>query len=361
MVDPAELIGDIVGDFPGNRPETCPVHTHGISARGTFRASPVAPKFCRAPHLSGAPRDVLVRFSNGSGLPVQRDAVPDARGMAVRFYLDEATGPLGADGDPAARPHTDLVAMTLPTFFTPTIELFQAFTHATVPQPRPSRSVWQRLWSQVQMLPAIPALPAGVRTSGDLGAMAFADEHPRACPAVIALAGPITGSYLGATYHAVHAFGLRAADGRRHFVRFFWEPEGGVRAHRGSSEVYLFDDLRRRVADGRTGFVLRAQVAEPGDDLSDPTTPWPQTRRRLTLGRLVLTSVPEDQDRDCEDLAFDPGWLPDGIELSDDPILAVRSEVYAASARRRRQARAAQARAARASEGRAEAVAPTTH
>ena len=348
MVDPAELIEDIVGDFPGNRPETRPVHTHGISARGTFRASPVAPKYCRAPHLSGAPRDVLVRFSNGSGLPIQRDSVHDARGMAVRFYLDEAIGALESGGDPAARPHTDLVSMTLPTFFTPTIELFRAFTRATVPQPRPSRSRWQRLLSQLQMHPAIPALPAGVDASGDLGAMAFADAHPSACPAVLALAGPITGSYLGASYHAVHAFGLLAADGSRRYVRFFWEPEGGERAHMGSAEVYLFDDLRRRVAAGRAGFVLRAQVAEPGDDLADPTTPWPQTRRRLTLGRLDLTSVPEDQDRDGEDLAFDPGLLPDGIERSDDPILAVRSAVYAASARRRRDARAAQARAAQA-------------
>ena len=191
-----------------------------------------------------------------------------------------------------------------------------------MPQPRPSLSLWQRLLSQLQMHPPIPPLPAGIDRSGDLGALAFADAHPSACPAVLALAGPITGSYLGATYHAVHAFGLMAANGSRRFVRFFWEPEGGERAHMGSAEVYLFDDLRRRVADGRAGFVLRAQVAEPGDDLADPTTPWPQTRRRLTLGRLELTSVPEDQDRDCEDLAFDPGWLPAGIELSDDPILA---------------------------------------
>ncbi len=214
MVEPAELIEDIVGDFPGNRPETRPVHTHGISARGTFRASPVAPKYCRAPHLSGAPVDALVRFSNGSGLPVQRDAVPDARGMAVRFYLDAATGSPEPGRDPAARPHTDLVAMTLPTFFTPTVEEFQAFTRATVPQPRPQLSLWPRLLSQVQMHPAIPALPAGITTSGDLGAMAFADAHPSACPAVLALAGPITGSYLGATYHAVHAFGLTRPTAR---------------------------------------------------------------------------------------------------------------------------------------------------
>jgi catalase len=351
VVEPARLIEDIVGDFPGNRPETRPVHTHGISARGTFRASSVAPKYCRATHLSGAPVDVLVRYSNGSGLPVQRDAVPDARGMAVRFYLDAATGSPEPGDDPAARPHTDLIAMTLPTFFTPTVDLFEAFTRATVPRPRPQLSVWQRLMAQLQMHPAIPALPAGVTTSGDLGGLAFADEHPSACPAVLAMAGPIIGSFLGASYHAVHAFGLTAADGSRRYVRFFWEPEGGERDHVGSSEVYLFDDLRRRVATGRAGFALRAQVAEPGDDLADPTTPWPQTRRRLTLGRMELTSVPEDQVRDCEDLAFDPGRLTPGIEASDDPILAVRPAVYAASAQRRAAARAAQARAAVAGAG----------
>ncbi len=346
MVEPAELIEDIVGDFPGNRPETRPVHTHGISARGTFRASSVGPKYCRAGHLSGAPVDVLVRFSNGSGLPVQRDGVADARGMAVRFYLDAATGSPEPPGDPAARPHTDLIAITLPTFFTPTVELFEDFTRATVPRPRPTLSRWQQVLAQLQMRPATPALPAGVTTSGDLGGIAFADEHPDACPAVLAMAGPVTGSFLGASYHAVHAFGLTSADDTQRWVRFFWEPEGGERSHMGSSEVYLFDDLRRRVAAGRAGFVLRAQVAEPGDDLADPTTPWPETRRRLTLGRLNLTSVPADQDRDCEDLAFDPGQLPAGIQASNDPILAVRPEVYAASASRRAAARAAQARAA---------------
>ncbi len=328
MVKSAELIDDILRLFPGNCPWTRPVHTHGIGGRGTFRASSVAASYSRAAHFTQPKVDVAVRFSNGSGLPIQRDSLPDVRGMAVRFFVN------GDHSD-----WTDLISMTLPVFFTPTVPEFRAFAAASIPRPRPKQSRLTKLIASVMLAPPIAPLDPGVTTSGDLGALAYADAHHSSCPAVLGMAAPVTGSYAGATYHAVHAFELTATDGTQRFVRFSWESEGGQRVHSSTSEVYLFDDLRRRVAAGRASFVLRAQVAESGDDLTDPTRAWPMSRRRLTLGRLVVDEIPDDQATGCEDLEFDPGRMVDGIALSADPVLRAREAVYAASAARRKRAR----------------------
>jgi catalase len=331
VVDADLLIDDILADFPSHRAGTRPVHAHGIGVVGTFRASDVASRYCRAAHFSGQPIEVTARFSNGSGQAVQRDSASDVRGMAVRFHLN------GRDHSA----HTDLVAMTLPVFFVPTIPDFRAFTAASVPRPRPKRSVLQFVRDTLLVKPPIAPLPPGETASGDLGTLAYADAHSFACPAVVGLTAAPPSSYLGCTFHAVHAFKLTDADGGWRYVRFFWEPEAPERPYQGNAEVYLFADLRRRVAEHRANFVLRAQVAEAGDDLTDPTRAWSAARKRLVMGRLMITGLVADQEVDCEAMGFDPCHLTPGITLSEDPILHARRAVYARSQARRLAARIA--------------------
>jgi catalase len=52
---------------------------------------------------------------------------------------------------------------------------------------------------------------------------------------------------------------------------------------------------------------------------------WPDDRETVDLGTIALTSVVPDSDAAEKAPAFDPTRLPDGIELSDDPLPAVRS------------------------------------
>ena len=54
----------------------------------------------------------------------------------------------------------------------------------------------------------------------------------------------------------------------------------------------------------------------------------------VTLGRLELTEVIDDPEAD-EPLIFDPMRLTDGIEPSDDKILAIRPKAYSVSIERR--------------------------
>jgi catalase len=89
------------------------------------------------------------------------------------------------------------------------------------------------------------------------------------------------------------------------------------------------------VEAGAVEFVLRAQVADQGDDTSDPTRPWPQSRRRIVLGHLRLDG-PVDDPAVTEALAFDPHRLPSGIDVDpDDEIFAVRGDAYRTSQRHR--------------------------
>src|SRR5271156_1376476 len=117
-----QLVDAVISDFPDHAPGTIPVQTTGIGVDGYFEASDVALNYCTAEHFQGPRVPVLVRFSNGSGSPVQHDGWSDARGMATRFFLK----------DQAA---TDLIAMTLTEFFVPTVNDFLAFTKAAVPTP----------------------------------------------------------------------------------------------------------------------------------------------------------------------------------------------------------------------------------
>ncbi len=99
---------------PDGSPKLRPVHAIGIGATGHFVASDVARDYCIAEHFQGEKIDVTVRFSNGSGSATPHDGWSDVRGMATRFHL--------AEGDA-----TDLIAMTLAEFFTPTPETFLDF------------------------------------------------------------------------------------------------------------------------------------------------------------------------------------------------------------------------------------------
>ena len=70
-----------------------------------------------------------------------------------------------------------------------------------------------------------------------------------------------------------------------------------------------------------------------GDVIDDPSTPWPEERETVTLGRLEVTKgIDEPTD---PPLINDPNNLCDGIEASEDKILAARSHAYSVSIDRR--------------------------
>lgn len=317
-----QLIDDILRDYPGHQPGTRPVHAPGIGVTGWFRANRIASRFTLAEHFAGNRVPVSVRFSEGTGLPAPPPAPPVVRGMAIKFHLE-------------GHRDTDLVCMTLPVFFVKTVADFQSFTAAGAPAAVRRRSLWRRLLDELTLATVLPDPPPGTVASGDAGLFAFADRHPEACPAMVAVAKQIDPySYTTLSYHAVHAFRLTAADGSSRWARLDWEPVGGV--HPGEPGADLSQTLRQEMAAGRAGFILRAQLAEPGDDPADPTRPWPRRRPRLVLGRLWLEHFPSDQTQRCELLSFNPARLVPGLEACfDDEIFWARQTTYERSYGRR--------------------------
>jgi catalase len=128
------------------------------------------------------------------------------------------------------------------------------------------------------------------------------------------------------------------SKGKRQPVRYQIVPVAGVAtldsasaSAAAASANYLQEDLQQRLSHGAVQFRLYAQLPGPGDPTNDGSIVWPDDRRRVLLGTIRLTRVEPDQEGLQRSLAFSPTFLTSGIELSDDPLVPLRSAVYALS------------------------------
>ena len=165
--------------------------------------------------------------------------------------------------------------------------------------------------------------------------LAYANQH-RFAQLSIFQAGPIGApvSYARATYHAVHTFIAVAPDGVRRPVRFSWQPVAGVRVTDPAKppvDQYLAKELEGRLRQWPARFMLMMTLGEAGDDVDDPTRPWPAKRVRVVMGTLTLTNLAKDQVAACERISFNPWRLLPGIEPSGDPIFHARRDAYEVS------------------------------
>lgn len=303
-----EEIVDAMGELHGVHPGYRAAHAKGAFCRGTFTATPEARELTRAPHLQGGPVEVIVRFSNGSGNPDTPDADRrDGRGMATRFQLP--------DGEA-----TDIVAITIPVFFVRTADDFLDFLRARRPDPE-----------------------SGEMDMEKVGAFVAAHPETQAALELILPSLVPPASYATCAYNSLHAFGFSNGSGERRFGRYRWEPAAGVEllsedGIESASPNYLQEELAERLQDGPVGFALEVKLAAEGDSLDDPTLPWPDDRTTITLGTMELTALdPEAESGGL--MVFDPTRMSDGIEVSEDEILATRPHAYDVSAQRRAAAR----------------------
>lgn len=275
----------------GRHPHARALHAKGDFFSGTFTATEWAAERTTAAPFRGEPVPVLVRWSNGSGLPRGRDDSPDVRGMAVSLrHRDGAV---------------DLVAQTAPRFPVRTPAAFMAMSRAL---------------AKPILMPA------------------FLATHPAAIAPLLANAKakvPVPpASYAVATYYPIHAYKWVAPDGAEIWVRYRLSPTGSAvpdGAFVGRDR--LREEMRARVAAGPVVYALDAQVAGIGDDPHDPTSVWSATWRQA--GELTITAHVEDPESAGDIVVFDPTRVVAGIELSDDPILHFRAQAYDESARRR--------------------------
>lgn len=310
-------------DYPDHRAGMRPVHAIGIGATGHFVASNAAARYTVAEQFQSGQVPVTLRFSNGSGSPVEHDSALDVRGMAVKFHLKDG----GA---------SDLIAITLPIFFAQNPEEFLQFAAAGVPVPDKPEGWLQRFFDMLQL--RAPARPPDLPDDGTAGVLRYANRHMAARPGTVAATMLVTPSSYGrAAYHALHTFKLIAADGAVTFARFDWEPVAGVHPfeEKGPHDQFLHEELRERLNRGPIRFVLRMNIAGQGDDINDPTKVWDTTRIRVVMGELWITSLAAADGAGCEQLSFNPTRLAPGIECTDDPVLAARRGAYEYSCRLR--------------------------
>jgi catalase len=280
-------------------------HAKGVLLTGRFAAASTARAISKAAHLkSGRSVPVVVRFSNGTGVPDLPDADPNAspHGMAIRFRLPDGS-------------NTDIVAISARSF----------------PVAKPEEFV-ELLSAIADSGPNVPK-PAPIET--------FMAKHPRAA-AWAHTPRPPPKSFATLAFYGVNAFKFTNKAGDSHFIRYQILPEAGEHAlsadeAKAATRDYLMDEIKERVTKGPARFRLVAQVAEAGDPTDDGSVAWPDSRRIVELGVITIDKVSKDQVGEQKKLMFTPLALTDGIEASNDPVLLVRPAAYAVSFAQRTQ------------------------
>jgi len=294
-----DAVNGVFGVYPGVRA----VHAKGIVLEGKFTPSASAAAVSKAAHLQKkkATIPVTVRFSDNPGVPTIPDTEPGAgpRGMAVKFHLPDKSV-------------TDIVAHSFNGFPVTTgaevRDLFLAIAASKPDSPKPT------------------ALDT------------FLSTHP-ATKAFVEAPKPAPVSFGTLAYFGVNSFKFTNAKGTATFGRYQLQPVGGVKVLT-SEQVskkgpdYLSEEIRDRVRRGPVKFKLLLQVAGPDDKIDDPSIAWPDSRKKVELGSILITKAVKDSHAAEKQLLFMPGALVPGIEAAD-PMIADRSAAYIVSLSRR--------------------------
>jgi len=278
-------------------------HAKGICCQAVFRPSGLAAPFTTAPHLQEQEVSAVVRFSGSSTNPAVSDFMSPAKGIAVQFKLPDGS-------------ITNLVGATIPVFFARTPESF------------------------LDMIQAVHRAQEGTLGPIDLiqEITSHFSESKESLLAVKKLMPPT--SYAECHYYCIHAYFFIDHKGNKYPVKFEWIPAHGVHTlsiidAAQQPKDYLEEKLSQRLKVEPVVFHLHAILGETGDPTDDPTTAWPEDRRRIDLGQLYISDIIKEP----VDLLMDPAIISEGMALSDDPILNFRHDTYAVSHERRRQER----------------------
>lgn len=277
-------------------------HAKGIVAIGEFTPAAPASSVTKAWHMQATPSKVKVRFSDATGVPNIPDAEGNSfpKGMAIRFQLPNDA-------------YTDIVAISVNGFPAATPEDF------------------------LGLLSSIAA--SGPDATKPTPIEQYLGTHPAALKFVSTpKLAPV--SFATQAFYGVNAFKFINASGEINYGRYRIEPLAGQQfldqaARTNAKPNYLMDELGQRLKGNVTKYRISLQLADVGDNINDPTAIWPETRRVVELGVLVLTGLDPNGDKFAKETMFNPLTLVDGIEPSNDPVLLARPAAYGVSYGRR--------------------------
>ena len=268
-----------------------PVHAKGVIVEGEFIPSKQAAAISKAAHLQNSSSHVVVRFSNGSGLPSVADGRWDnfPKSMAIRFEL-----PSGIS--------TDILGISTKNFPVSTPENALNFLNALILS-RPGAEK-----------------PTPIER--------FLFEHPKAL-SFITSPRPVPVSFANQAFYSIHAFKFTNSNGKSLFGRYIVLPLDGEKAlNKDEAQIkepnYLMNDIVARVQKTPVKFQLLLELADPDDDVNDASVPWPVNRQTVQLGVISLNKASLNSEEYERKIMFNPMALVPGIDASNDPLLLAR-------------------------------------
>lgn len=289
------------------------VHARGSGAHGIFEATADISEFTKARFLQkGTVTPLFVRFSTVAGFKGSTDLARDVRGFSVKFYTEDG--------------NYDLVGNNIPVFFIQDAMNFPDLVHSVKPEPDnempQAASAHDTFWDFISLMP-------------EAAHMVMWTMSDRAIPR----------SFRMMEGFGVHTFKFLNSENKATFVKFHWKPKLGVHqvAWNEAQKISGFDadfhrrDLWENIEMGNfPQWDLGVQLIPEEDemkysfDLLDPTKIVPEELVPVRIiGTMTLNRNPTNFFSETEQIAFDPGRLVPGIDVTNDPLLQGRVFSYA--------------------------------
>ena len=273
-------------------------HAKGICFTGSFESNGAAASLSRAPMLASGSYPVTGRFNLATPVPTAPDGTVRVRGLSLRI--------VAGDGSEWRTAMIDA-----PFFAVSTPQAFYGLLKASANKSDPN--------AMKDFIGAHPEFGNFAKWAGS---------------------APWTGSFAQEQYNSLNSFVFTNAAGQEQTVRWSFVPAAQPEAVspdqlKARGDDFLDTDITLRVHSAPQRWTLVVTVANPGDPTADPTKAWPDDRRKVEAGTLVVNAIEPEPDGPCRDLNFDPTVLPPGMHVSDDPFPAARSAAYAVSFDRR--------------------------
>nr|MBP7322035.1 catalase [Deltaproteobacteria bacterium] len=289
------------------------VHARGSGAHGYFEVYESMEKYTMAAflHEPSKKTPVFVRFSQVVGNKGSADTVRDVRGFATKFYTEDG--------------NYDLVGNNIPIFFIHDAIKFPDLVHSIKPEPHneipQASAAHDNFWDFISLMPE--SMHMILWLLSDRG---------------------IHRSYRMMEGFGVNTFRFVNKEGKTRFVKFHWKPLLGTHSLvwdeaqkiAGKDPDFLRRDLWEAIEMGNyPEYEFGVQMIEEQDefafdfDVLDPTKIWPEEIVPLIkIGKMTLNRNPDNFFAETEQVAFHPGNLVPGIDVSNDPLLQGRLFSY---------------------------------
>ncbi|XP_022828386.1 peroxisomal catalase 1-like [Spodoptera litura] len=304
-----QLLIDSLSTFDGERIPERVVHSKGTGAFGYFEVTHDVSKYTYADVFNekGKKTPLVVRFSSALQDAGGTDFGREVRGMAIKFYTNDG--------------NLDLLCISVPVYLYRDPMVFLNLVHGVKRNPQTNLFDFTSLYDIITLKPS--NIHQFFWSLSDYG---------------------IPDGYRKMDTFPVHTFELANVHGETHYVRFNFRTEQGfsplttpqAAAIQAVDLDYFTRDLYNAIDSGDyPAWKLEMDVMTKHDiqhldyDPFDVTRLWKNgTFFTVPIGRLVLNKNVENQFRDVEQAAYNPGHLVPGIPGPVDFLFRGRRIFY---------------------------------